>query len=234
MASAKVPSRKSAEVDAFLDKVSATPMRKGGRGRLIFAMDATASRQPMWDRASQIQGEMFTETAALGGLEIQLAFYRGFGEFMASPWLRDEKAFLRLMTSVTCMAGETQLGKVLRHTINETKEKKVNALVFVGDCMEEDVDRLGELAGQMGLLGVPAFVFHEGSDPIATFAFKQVAHLSNGAYCSFDKSSAHVLKDLLGAVAVFAAGGRPALEDMARKRGGEVLKIAHQVGSKGT
>ena len=157
-----------------------------------------------------------------------------FGEFMASPWLRDEKAFLRLMTSVTCMAGETQLGKVLRHTINETKEKKVNALVFVGDCMEEDVDRLGELAGQMGLLGVPAFVFHEGSDPIATFAFKQVAHLSNGAYCSFDKSSAHVLKDLLGAVAVFAAGGRPALEDMARKRGGEVLKIAHQVGSKGT
>ena len=216
---------------AFLDKVAAAPTGKGGR--LIFAMDATASRQPMWDRAGQIQGEMFTETAALGGLEIQLVYYRGFGEFMASPWLRDEKTFLRLMTSVTCMAGETQLGKVLRHTINETKEKKVNALVFVGDCMEEDVDSLGELAGQMGLLGVPAFVFHEGSDPIAAFAFKQVAHLSNGAYCSFDSSSAHVLKDLLGAVAVFAAGGRPALEDMARKRGGEVLKIAHQVGPKG-
>lgn len=221
-------------MDAFLGKVSSTPTRKGERGRLIFAMDATASRQPMWDRASQIQGEMFTETAALGGLEIQLVFYRGFGEFMASPWLRDEKTFLRLMTSVTCMAGETQLGKVLRHTINETKKKKVNALVFVGDCMEEDVDRLGGLAGQMGLLGVPAFVFHEGSDPIAAYAFKQVAHLSNGAYCGFDSSSAHMLKDLLGAVAVFAAGGRLALEDMARERGGEVLKIAHQVGSKGT
>ena len=121
-------------MEAFLGKVSSTPTRKGERGRLIFAMDATASRQPMWDRASQIQGEMFTETAALGGLEIQLVFYRGFGEFMASPWLRDEKTFLRLMTSVTCMAGETQLGKVLRHTINETKKKKVNALVFVGDC----------------------------------------------------------------------------------------------------
>lgn len=221
-------------MEAFLGKVSSTPTRKGERGRLIFAMDATASRQPMWDRASQIQGEMFTETAALGGLEIQLVFYRGFGEFMASPWLRDEKTFLRLMTSVTCMAGETQLGKVLRHTINETKKKKVNALVFVGDCMEEDVDRLGGLAGQMGLLGVPAFVFHEGSDPIAAYAFKQVAHLSNGAYCGFDSSSAHMLKDLLGAVAVFAAGGRLALEDMARERGGEVLKIAHQVGSKGT
>ncbi|MCH7485936.1 MAG: VWA domain-containing protein [Proteobacteria bacterium] len=234
MASAKVPTRRPAEVEAFLGKVSSTPTRKGERGRLIFAMDATASRQPMWDRASQIQGEMFTETAALGGLEIQLVFYRGFGEFMASPWLRDEKTFLRLMTSVTCMAGETQLGKVLRHTINETKKKKVNALVFVGDCMEEDVDRLGGLAGQMGLLGVPAFVFHEGSDPIAAYAFKQVAHLSNGAYCGFDSSSAHMLKDLLGAVAVFAAGGRLALEDMARERGGEVLKIAHQVGSKGT
>ncbi len=98
MASSKVPSRKSDEVNSFLDKVSATPMRKGGRGRLIFAMDATASRQPMWDRASQIQGEMFTETAALGGLEIQLAFYRGFGEFKVSRWTTDEKTLLRQMT----------------------------------------------------------------------------------------------------------------------------------------
>ena len=60
-----------------------------------------------------------------------------------------------------------------------------------------------------------------------------MAKLTNGYYCKFDSNSAQVLKDLLSAVAVYAAGGRPALEDMARKRGGEVLKLAHQVITKG-
>ena len=56
-----------------------TPAEAGeGRARLIFAMDATASREPTWDRACQVQGQMFLETAALGGLEVQLVYYRGF------------------------------------------------------------------------------------------------------------------------------------------------------------
>ncbi|MEE8393008.1 MAG: VWA domain-containing protein [Rhodospirillales bacterium] len=229
----KLPARESskAEVDAFLDKMAAVPAgkRAGRPGRLIFAMDATASRQPMWDKAAHIQGEMFVETAALGGLEIQLTFYRGFGEFKVSQWTAKSDELNRLMTSVFCLAGETQIAKVLSHTINETKKEKVDALVFIGDCMEEDVDKLGAMAGELGLLGVPAFMFHEGGDPIGAFGFQQVARLTNGAYCSFDASSPHVLKDLLSAVAVYAAGGRKALEDMAGKRGGEALRIAHQV-----
>ena len=230
---AKVPSKKTsqANIDAFLEKVRLTPAHKtlGQRGRLLFAMDATASRQPSWDMAARIQGEMFHETAALGGLEIQLAFYRGFGEFKASRWTADENALLRQMTSVFCLAGETQIGKVLSHAVNETKKKKINALVFVGDCFEEDIDHAGKIAGELGLLGVPAFMFHEGGNPIAAFAFQQVAKLTNGAYCQFDSNSAQVLKDLLGAVAVYAAGGRLALESLASKRGGEVLKLVHQV-----
>ncbi len=227
----RLPTDTSSEVQSFLRKVAETPVDKqaGRCGRLIFAMDATASRGPMWDRAARIQGEMFVETASLGGLEIQLVFYRGFGEFKVSPWLTRSKDLLRMMTSVFCLAGETQVEKVLAHAVNETKQEKVNALVFVGDCVEEDIDRLGAVAGELGLLGVPAFMFHEGGDPIAGFAFQQVAKLTNGAYLSFDASSAHVLRDLLSAVAVFAAGGRPALDDLARKRGGEVLRIAHQV-----
>ncbi len=230
---AKVPSKKTsqANIDAFLEKVRLTPAHKtlGQRGRLLFAMDATASRQPSWDMAARIQGEMFHETAALGGLEIQLAFYRGFGEFKASRWTADENTLLRQMTSVFCLAGETQIGKVLSHAVNETKKKKINALVFVGDCFEEDIDHAGKIAGELGLLGVPAFMFHEGGNPIAAFAFQQVAKLTNGAYCQFDSNSAQVLKDLLGAVAVYAAGGRLALESLASKRGGEVLKLVHQV-----
>lgn len=229
--SSDVARSSGAEVDAFLRKVaqSAAPTSGAGRGRLIFAMDATASRQPTWDRACHIQGEMFKETSALGGLEIQLVFYRGFGECKASSWLSNSDELLRRMTSVSCFAGHTQIGKVLKRAADETRKEKVGALVFVGDAVEEDIDHLGHLAGELGVLGVPCFMFHEGHDPIAAGAFQQIARLSGGAYCAFDASSARQLRDLLAAVAVYAAGGRRALVDYGRKAGGPVLQLTHQV-----
>jgi hypothetical protein len=234
MTGGKLPSKSSqGDVQDFLRKVAATPMRKpvgGQRGRLMFAMDATASREHAWDHACQLQGEMFQETVALGGLEIQLAYYRGFGEFKASKWTADPDTLLRQMTAVRCLAGETQIRKLLRHAVAETKKKHVNALVFIGDCVEEDVDALGAVAGELGLLGVPAFLFHEGRDPIAEFAFQQIAKLTNGAYCRFDASSAQTLRELLRAVAAYAAGGRIALENYAKRSGGAaVRRLTHQV-----
>jgi hypothetical protein len=223
----------SGAVDAFLRKLAAVPAPRpieGRRGRLLFGMDATASREPTWDRACQIQAEMFRETGALGGLEIQLAYYRGFREFEKTPWCSDSAALLRRMTGVTCLGGQTQIARLLEHAIAETRRQKVNALVFVGDCMEEDVDRLCHLAGELGLLGVPAFVFHEGGDAKAARAFKQIARLTNGAYCRFDGTSAQQLRELLAAVAVYAAGGRRALEDYGRRTGGAALQLTHQVG----
>jgi hypothetical protein len=231
----KLPSEKASargEVDDFLRKVAAIkPSGKasGARGRLIFAMDATASRQPTWDRATHIQAEMFQETAALGGLDVQLVFYRGFGECKASKWHSEPKGLLKAMTSVFCLAGKTQIERVLKHAASETKARKVNALVFVGDAMEEDIDALGHLAGQLGLLGLPCFIFHEGGDPIARRAFEQIARLSGGACCSFDAGSARQLRDLLSAVAVYAAGGRKALADFSRRRGGAALQLTHQL-----
>lgn len=237
MAEGTVPDKRgstAADVRDFLNKVAAAPktVGTGRRGRLLFALDATASRQPLWDRAARITAEMFLATAKLGGLDVQLAFYRGFGEFMAGRWTADAEGLARSMTGVQCLAGETQLRKVLKHAVNETKVNKVNALVFIGDAFEEDVDALGAVAGELGLLGTPAFMFHEGRDDIAAFAFQQVAKLTGGAYCRFDAASADVLKDLLGAVAAYAAGGRPALEDRARRQGGAVLAIADQMGRK--
>ncbi|HEX2136765.1 MAG TPA: hypothetical protein VHG30_12830, partial [Microvirga sp.] len=150
-------------------------VRSGGTGRLIFAMDATASREPTWDRACRIQGEMFAATKDLGGLEIQLVWYRGFGEFEVSPWAADSKALVARMTDVYCRAGETQIGKVLQHAIAETGRRRVNAVVFVGDCVEEGADALCGLAGKLGLLGVPVFIFHEGGDPVARRCFEEIA-----------------------------------------------------------
>jgi hypothetical protein len=225
----------AAEVDAFLRQLAAAPAPRpgGGRGRLIFAMDATASREPTWDRACHIQAEMFASTATLGGLDVQLVFYRGFRECRASPWVADANALRRRMTQVRCLAGQTQLGRVIGHAIKETRARKVDALVFVGDSFEEDPDKVGHRAGELGLLGVPAFMFHEGGDPVAGRIFRQVASLTHGAYCTFDASSASQLKDLLGAVAVYAAGGRKALEDYGAARGGQALALTHRLGGRG-
>jgi hypothetical protein len=227
----KLPTRSTrGEVADFLAKVKAMPVvRSGGVGRLIFAMDATASREPTWDRACRIQGEMFSATRDLGGLEIQLVWYRGLGEFGASPWVADSKALVTRMTDVYCRAGETQIGKVLQHAISETGRRKINAVVFVGDCVEESADALCNLAGKLGLLGVPVFVFHEGGEPMARQCFEEIARLTKGACCPFDSSSADMLRDLLAAVAAFAAGGRLALEDFARKRGGAALQLTHRM-----
>jgi hypothetical protein len=227
----KLPTRSTrAEVADFLAKVKSMPVvRSGGTGRLIFAMDATASREPTWDRACRIQGEMFTATKELGGLEIQLVWYRGFGEFVASPWIADSKALVARMTDVHCRAGETQIARVLEHAIAETGRRKVNAVVFVGDCVEESADALCGLAGKLGLLGVPVFIFHEGGEPVARRCFEEIARLTKGAYCPFDSASADMLRDLLAAVASFAAGGRAALEDFARRRGGAALQLTHRM-----
>jgi len=226
---------KNAEVEAFLRRVAATPAVKpsGQRGRLLFAIDATASRSPTWDMACQIQGEMFAATDALGGLAVQLVYYRGFGECQASPWLVNSKDLVRRMTGVACLGGQTQIRKVLRHAIKETRARKVDALVFVGDCMEEDIDEVCHLAGELGVLGTPCFLFHEGGDPVAANAFRQMARLSRGAYCRFDAASPVQLRELLAAVAVYAAGGRKALEDHSRRVGGGALRITRQVGGGG-
>lgn len=219
------------DVSAFLSQVAATPRRgsAGARGRLIFAMDATASREPTWDQAAQIQSAMFAQTHALGGLEVQLCFYRGFREFACSDWLRDSDALLKRMTRVFCAAGLTQIRRVLEHAIAEAERGRINALVFVGDCMEEDRDRLADLAGRLGMLGVRAFVFQEGRDPTAEPSFRDIARLTGGAWCPFDANSPNLLRDLLGAVAVYAAGGRKALTHYSQQHGGAVLRLSRQI-----
>jgi len=229
----KLPSKAvRADVAAFLQKVRTMPAVSAGpgrKGRLLFAMDATASRQPSWDRACHLQAEMFLATRDLGGLAISLVYYRGFGEFMATPWLTDTDDLLARMTGVQCLGGQTQIEQVMLHAIAETRRERIHALVFVGDMVEEDVDRLCHLAGELGLLGVPGFFFHEGGEPLAARCFQQMAKLSGGAYHAFDAHSADVLRELLRAVAVYAAGGQKALAAIAGRKGGATARIAAQL-----
>ncbi|MEX2166325.1 MAG: VWA domain-containing protein [Methyloceanibacter sp.] len=203
-----------AELDAFLDRVQSLTPATSGRGRLIFAMDATMSRQPSWDMALELQADMFRAVKQVGGLDVQLIYFRGYDECQVSKWVGDPDALARLMRQVACQGGYTQIRKVLNHARRENEQTKVNALIYVGDCMEEDVDQLSQLAGELGLIGVPVFVFQEGREPRAERVFREIARLSRGAYCHFDAGSARQLRELLAAVAVYATGGRKALQDL--------------------
>jgi len=225
----KPRSDKSA-IDAFVRQARAIAATGERSGRLILAIDATMSRQPTWDLACEIQAEMFDAVGGTGSLSVQLVYYRGYGECAASQFVTNTNALKTLMTRIDCRGGRTQLGKVLSHALKENARGKVNALVFIGDAMEENVDVLAERAGELGLKNVPVFVFQEGHDPVASRAFKDIARLSKGAWFRFDRNAADALAKLLGAVAVYATGGLPALE--ARGRREDRLMIGHLSGKK--
>lgn len=227
----KPPATTGQNVAAFLEQVARTPVKSGhkGKGKLMFAIDATASREPTWDTACQLQAQMFSETAVLGGLSVQLCYYRGFNDFYAGPWCDDSATLLKLMTGVRCQGGHTQISRIFSHARDEARAQPIHALVFVGDAMEENPDTLCNLAGELGLLNLPIFVFQEGNDPAVRSLFQQIARLSGGAYARFDASSASQLRQLLAAVAVFAAGGRKALADFSKKAGADVLLLTRQL-----
>src|SRR5215213_3734642 len=232
-ASARQPTAVSerADIDTFLTQVRALKptVGAGQRGRLIFALDATMSRQPTWDTACRLQADMFREAAAIGGLDVQLVYYRGLAECRASRWVSQAERLGSLMERIDCRGGHTQIGKIIAHAKRETQVMKVQALVFVGDAMEEKLDHLCHAAGELGLLGVPAFMFQEGADPITEKAFREIARLTRGAYCRFDPGAAHQLAELLRAAAAYAAGGMRALADLSARHDPGAIKLIGQM-----
>jgi hypothetical protein len=228
---AQPPARRSkrGEIDQFLTRSKTLAKRADSGARLIFAVDATASRQPTWDRACQLQGEMFMATHDLGGLAVQLCYYRGMRELRASEWLLDEAALLRQMSRVRCEGGYTQIERLLNHALREHADTAVKALVFIGDACEENPDRLAGKAGEAGLAGLPLFLFQEGNDPGVRRLFQQMAKLSGGAWAHFDQNSARELSVLLGAVARYAAAGRQGLLDYGNGSDSSVKLLLEQL-----
>jgi hypothetical protein len=204
---------RSAQVEQFL------AARGAGSGRLIFALDATASRKPTWDRARGLTGDMIREAASVGSLGLQLVYFRGGSdgpsECFSTKWMSDPIRLAGIMANVECRAGHTQINRVLSHTRHETLKAKVGALVLIGDACEpvdDNLDRLCSQAVDLGKLKTPIFAFQEGRDATAEKAFRKIASLSGGAYGRFDFGAATQLGELLKAVALFAVGGTAALE----------------------
>jgi hypothetical protein len=176
--------------------------------RLIFALDATASRQPTWDQAAELQMEMFK--AAGAGIDVKLVYYRGV-ECKASPWVHNQETLLTLMRKISCITGYTQIGRVLSHALKETESSPVRALVFVGDAFEENRRAMREPAAMLGQKGTPVFMFQEGEDYSTAKAFKEIAELSGGLYAAFDAGASARLKEqlktILRTVGQFATAG---------------------------
>src|SRR5262245_33257573 len=208
----------SPRVAALLQKM------RSSRARLVFALDATASREPTWDLAASLQASMFEEAARIGGLDVQLVYYRGFDELRHTAWVADAHELVEQMSAIRCMAGSTKIARVLRHLRSEHERAKINAAVFIGDAVEEPV---GELYDAATGIGVPMFMFQEGSGEVVHLdrygeptsfgpqtveqVFRELARLTGGAYGRFDAGAAKQLGELLRAVAAFAAGGIAAL-----------------------
>jgi len=165
------------------------------RGRLMFALDATASREPTWAIARDLQTKMFREAAPVGKLDVQLVYYRG-DECRTSKWVSSGEQLAHLMNRIDCEGGHTQIGRVLDHALRENEKAAVQALVFIGDAMEEQIEVLADAAGKLGTQGVPIFIFQEGRDAAVRRAFRLLALKSGGAYFEFNPDKPRAVEQL--------------------------------------
>ncbi len=131
--------------------------------------------------------------------------------FRASGWVSDANRLVKMMAKIECEAGETQLGRILDHAQKEAGKLRVDALVFVGDALEENPDVLVAQARKLGKLSLPVFMFQEGTDPHIERAFQSIATSTGGAHAKFDAGAAKQLGELLQAVVRYATGGMAAL-----------------------
>ena len=207
----KVPVERTSDVNRFLQQVEKHPLQPVSDNRLIFALDATASRELTWDLASSLHAELF-KAAKSANLAVQLVHFGGFNQFQASSWNSSPEQLLRHMQQVRCLGGMTQIRRVLSHILNEASaDQSVKAAVYIGDMCEEPMAEIVNTAGQLGLRQVPVFVFQEGTERYATEVFRSIAERSGGAHMPFESGSAAQLRELLKAAVVYATEGLDAV-----------------------
>jgi hypothetical protein len=165
------------------------------RGRLIFAVDATASREHAWNIARDVQASMFIEAGSGGMLNLQLVYYQG-KICRASKWASSGEELARWMNTIQCVAGFTQIEKVLRHALREHEKAPVQGITFIGDSMEENLDLLAAVADELSAAGVPLHMFQEGNDVVASKAFRLLALKTGGTYSTFNPAVPQTIERL--------------------------------------
>jgi hypothetical protein len=195
------------------------------RPRLVFAVDATASREPAWAAARQVTDALVK--ALPGELDVALAIHGGSRVHTFTAFTNDARTLRDLAAGVGCHAGMTRLLPILDASL---KRQAVRVVIYVGDVFEESLPQGRQLADQMGAQGIKLIVLHDTADRSArrdAEVFWDLAKRTGGCVLPFDATASGRLRDLLSAVAVYAVGGEKLLRERRHALPGAVALLEH-------
>ncbi|MSP01441.1 MAG: hypothetical protein EXR07_10400 [Acetobacteraceae bacterium] len=181
------------------------------RPRLVFAVDATASREPAWAAARQVTDALVK--ALPGALDVALAVHGGGHVHTFTAFTNDAATLRDRAAGVTCISGMTRLLPILSTSL---KHPAVRVVVYIGDVFEESVAQGRRIADAMGARGTKLFVLHDTSNRDArrdAEIFWDLAKRTGGCVLPFDANAPGRLRELLAAVAVYAVGGEQLLRE---------------------
>jgi len=199
---------------------AAAPATAARRPRLVFAVDATASREATWRSAQQITNKMFGVIP--DALDVALAVHGGGDVHTFTAFSADVGEFGKRAAAVTCRSGTTRLGDIMTRTL---EAGGVRVMSYIGDAFEEDVDEVLDLAARFRLRGIQAVMLADGADGDTLAVFEQIAERTGGAVLDFRSGDLDLMGELLAGVASLAIGGRRLLE--AQTTAGARLLITH-------
>jgi hypothetical protein len=191
--------------------------------RLVFAVDATASREPAWAAAKQVTDALVK--ALPGELDVALAVHGGSRVHTFTAFTDDANTLRDRAAGVTCQAGLTRLLPILATVV---KRPAVRVVVYIGDVFEESMHQGRRLADAMGTHGTKLIVLHDTSDPAArrdAEVFWDLVKRTGGCVLPFDASAPDLLRELLSAVAVYAVGGEKLLRERRHELPGAVALL---------
>jgi hypothetical protein len=206
----------------------AEPLAESGnpaRPRLVFAVDATASREPAWAAARKVTDALVK--ALPGELDVALAVHGGSRVHTFTAFTSDATTLRDRAAGVTCEAGLTRLLPILSVSL---KQPGVRVVIYIGDVFEESVSQGRRLADAMGAQGAKLIVLHDTADPASrrdVEVFWDLAKRTGGCVLPFDANAPGRLRDLLSAVAVYAVGGEKLLRQRRHELPGAVALLEH-------
>jgi hypothetical protein len=195
------------------------------RPRLVFAVDATASREPAWTAARQVTDALVK--ALPGELDVALAVHGGSRVHTFTSFTDDARTLRDLAAGVDCHAGMTRLLPILATSL---KRQAVRVVIYIGDVFEESLPQGRQLADQMGARGIKLIVLHDTTDRGArrdAEVFRDLAKRTGGCVLPFDATASGRLRDILSAVAVYAVGGEKLLRERRHGLPGAVALLEH-------
>ena len=195
--------------------------REKAKGKLLFSLDATASRSGAWEVSKQITNIIFDTIP--GQLEVALAYHGGSQVKKFTDFTKSFKRFQDQLMMIECEAGMTQLNEIL---LSSSKINGLGAICYIGDCYEENLESAKKIALSLKLNGTKLFIFQdktEFEEEKATLAFNTLVDICGGAVLDFNQNAVKEIEELLTAVTLFSAGGKRLLQEQKKLPGASKL-----------